>query len=106
MPTMEEGAFPVSPDGFFVAYSNRTGSDDHYDTHHLLGMISSPGIGQEQNAMAGGTTGPGEHVTVLPPLLQTVDALYLRSTKQSETMQTHNFDAGSPDTQDITHSSI
>eukprot|EP00965_Chrysotila_dentata_P166727 5505641-Pleurochrysis_carterae.AAC.1 len=106
MTTMEEGEFPVSPDGFFVAYSNRTGSDDLHDTHHLLGMISSPGIGQEQNGMAGGTTGPGEHVTVLPPLLQTVHALYLRSTMQSETMQTHNFDAGSPDTQDITHSSI
>eukprot|EP00965_Chrysotila_dentata_P058612 1945037-Pleurochrysis_carterae.AAC.1 len=56
--------------------------------------------------MAGGTTGPGVHVTVLPPLLQTVDALYLRSTMQSESMQTHNFDIGSPDTQEVTHSSI
>eukprot|EP00965_Chrysotila_dentata_P186893 6170555-Pleurochrysis_carterae.AAC.1 len=53
-----------------------------------------------------GTTGPGVHVTVLPPLIETVDAVYLRSTMQSETMQTHNFDIGSPDTQEVTHSTI
>eukprot|EP00965_Chrysotila_dentata_P125643 4153828-Pleurochrysis_carterae.AAC.1 len=95
---MDEGSFAVRADGYFATYSSTP--NEQHDTHHLLGLIPLAGFGKEQNAMAGGTTGPGVHVTVLPPVLQTVDALYLRSTMQSESMQTYNFDIGSPDTQE------
>eukprot|EP00965_Chrysotila_dentata_P036335 1210176-Pleurochrysis_carterae.AAC.1 len=56
--------------------------------------------------MANGTTGPVAHTSVVAPVLHTLESIYLRSTMQSESMQTHNYNVGAPKTQEVTHSSI
>ena len=105
-PTMADGTTPVATDGYFVSYADKFTANRLYDTHHLLGLIPTFDDGQERNAMAGNTVGTAQHTTALPPLINTVDALYLRASTQSDSMQTHDFDAGSPKTLELTHSSI
>ena len=98
---MADQATPVDIDGFFISFyasafpapAGITAEQFHQNTHELLGCI--PSSTREVNAF--GTVGNAIHSSLIPPRLNTTDAILIRTPLQSHAFQTTNFELGVPE---------
>jgi len=99
--SMADQNTPTDPDGFFVTFyaSNfpappgLTPEQFHQNTHEILGCI--PSTIRTVNAF--GVLGNVDHNSLIPPRLNTTDALLLRTPLQAHAYQTTNFELGVPE---------
>ena len=100
-PLMADQNTPTDPDGYFLSFYasafpapvGLTPQQFHQSTHEILGCI--PSTTSTVNAF--GTLGNVNHVSLIPPRLNTTDALLLRTPLQSHAYQTTNFELGVPE---------
>jgi len=99
---MADQVTPIDPDGYFVSFyasafptpPGITQQQFHQNTHEILGCIAS--TTRMVNAF-GYVLGDVQHTSLIPPRLNTTDALLLRTPLQAHAYQTTNFELGVPD---------
>ena len=98
---MADANTPTDPDGHFITFyasafpapTPLTKEQFHQNTHEILGCI--PSTTRTVNAF--GALGNVDHNSLIPPRLNTTDALLLRTPLQAHAYQTTNFELGVPE---------